>query len=79
MLVTIIICLLLCAAIGTFTNYIGFEVIMCAFEFAGGKAIGCFFGGMLLIILSLIIFNLFAMSGRLLVEQIKYLLKGGAE
>lgn len=77
MMVAIIICLLLCVAIGTFTNYIGIEVIMCAFEFAGGKAIGCFFGGMLLIILSLIMFNLFALCGKLLIEQIKYILKGG--
>lgn len=45
MIVALIIALLLCAGIGTFFNYLGVETMRCAFELAGGSAIGMFSAG----------------------------------
>ena len=77
MIVALIIAVLLCAACGTIFNYCGVEIMRCAFELVGGDAIGVFLGGLFITILSLVIFILFAISGKLLIEQIKYILKGG--
>ena len=78
-IIAIILCLSLCAILGTFFNYIGVELMRCAFEMAGGDAIGTFFGGLLIVIISLVTFVIFALCLKLLIVQIKYILKGGAE
>ena len=77
MIVALIIALLLCAGIGTFFNYLGIEIMRCAFELAGGSAIGMFLLGLLITMGSLIAFCCFAQCGKLLITEIKYILKGG--
>lgn len=77
MIVALIIALLLCAGIGTFFNYLGVEAMRCAFELAGGSAIGMFLLGLLMTMGSLIAFCCFAHCGELLIKEIKYILKDG--
>lgn len=79
MIVILIIALLLWAGIGTFFNYLGVETMRCAFELAGSSAIGMFLLGLLMTMGSLMAFCCFAHGGKLLIREIKDILKGGAE
>ena len=76
MIIALVIASLLCAAIGSLFNYLGWELMQYAFESMGGAAIGLFFGGLLITIGSLVVFAMFAMCGKLLIESIKKHLKG---
>lgn len=67
---------LLCATIGSFFNYVGVELMRCAFENMGGVAISMFFGGLLLTMGSLLVLTMVVMLGKLLIESIKKRLKG---
>lgn len=76
MIIFLIVASLLCAAIGSLFNYIGVELMRCAFENMGGVAISMFFGGLLLTMGSLLVLTMVAMLGNLLIKSIKERLKG---
>lgn len=67
---------LVCAVFGSLFNYVGVELMRCAFEHIGGDAIGLFFGGLLITILSLIFFVMFSMCGKIFINSIKDHLEG---
>lgn len=76
MYLALVFTMLVCAVIGSLFNYVGVEIMRCAFEHIGGDAIGLFFGGLIITILSLIVFVLFAMLAKILIDSIKDHLKG---
>ena len=71
MIIALMVAGLLCAAIGSLFNYIGVELMRCAFENMGGVAISMFFGGLLLTMGSLLVLAMVAMVGNLLIKSIK--------
>ena len=71
-----IILMLFCVCTGTGTNYFGVSCVIESFNQMGGSAIWCFSVGILFILVSLVWFAMFAMIGRLFLEEIKGKLKG---
>lgn len=77
MIIACIIAMLLLAFIGSFFNYLGWELMVCAFELSGGSAIGLFSLGVVWVLVSLVAFVLFTICGQIFIKEIKYWIKGG--
>lgn len=67
---------IICAVIGSVANYVGVDCMRMAFEMSGGEAIGRFSLGILAILASLVTFSLFALCGKLFIDELKEKIKG---